>query len=391
MIEQLTDDQKKQLAPWIKKWVDIGLSTQPADWGRAEKGVRGHYAAANLPAPSTIVHVSSPFSLTVAGPVAALIIENSEAFSALLDSEEASGKWSKTGLFLSLLDQLVRGLPQIQNKADWASAVTDGMVYEITSAISDIVEAEFKPSFMGDDDDDLQNPELIAAAKAVLESTLGKKLQTAAKGSIRDSWHRHLGGQFWCGWTAYATFVRDVVKVDVPVGPREDTDTSCGWWWPHSQFCVISDRPDLIRRDGEGRLHGDSTPALRWRDGWGIYVWHGTRIPSEWIENKANIDPSLALTHKNIEERRCLAEMIGWEKILTQLEPVVIDTDSNPQMGQLLEVELPDSGKEKFLRVLCGTGRTFVLPVPPDMKTARQANAWTYGLDEGQYDPEVRT
>jgi hypothetical protein len=115
------------------------------------------------------------------------------------------------------------------------------------------------------------------------------------------------------------------------------------------------------------------------------------RVPSEWIENKTNIDPALALNHKNIEERRCLAEILGWEKILSQLEPVVIDTDSNPQMGQLLEVDLPDSGKEKFLKVLCGTGRTFVLPVPPEMKTARQANAWTYGLEEGQYDPEIRT
>ena len=392
MIDQLTEDQKKQLTPWIKKWVDIGLSTQPADWERAEKGVRGHYTAADLDPPTTMVHVSSPYALTIVGPVSALILENSEAFLALLDSDKTKKKtWSREGLFAALVPELIQGLPQVKNRADWASPISAQMIQDISKAIGDIVKAEFKPSFFSDETYDVGDENLLAAARKVLDSALGKKLQTAAKDSIRDSWHRHLGGQFWCGWTAYATFVRDVVKVEVPVGPREDTDTSCGWWWPHKQFCVISDRPDLIRRDGEGRLHGDATAAIRWRDGWGVYVWHGTRIPADWIEKKAEVDPALALNHPNIEERRCLAEILGWEKVLERLNPTVVNVDSNPQMGTLLEVDLPDAGKERFLKVLCGTGRTFVLPVPPDMQTARQANAWTYGLDEGQYEPEIRT
>ena len=37
------------------------------------------------------------------------------------------------------------------------------------------------------------------------------------------------------------------------------------------------------------------------------------------------------------------------------------------------------------------TGRRFALPVPPDMTTALQANAWSYGLDETDYKPEIRT
>jgi len=32
-----------------------------------------------------------------------------------------------------------------------------------------------------------------------------------------------------------------------------------------------------------------------------------------------------------------------------------------------------------------------VLPVPPDVTTAREANAWTYGLDPEAWAPEVRT
>ncbi len=395
MIEKLTDDQKAQLAPWIKKWIAIGLSTQPADWQRAEEGIRGHYKAAELTPPKTIVHVSSPFALTVAGPIAALLIENQEAFNALLDQVKPK-TLNRGAVCTALLEELLVDLPQIKHRAEWASGTTPQLFSETIGALREILAAEFLPSLYTEADlsagaVSATEDKIKAAAKVMLASALGQKLVTASKNSIRDSWHRHLGGQFWCGWTAYATFVRDILKVDVPVGPREDTDTSCGWWWPHKQFCVVSDRPDLIRRDAEGRLHSENTPALRWRDGWGIYVWHGVRIPAEWIEKTSEVDPALALNHPNIEERRCLAEILGWEKVLQKLQPQVINEDSNPQMGILLEVELPDSGKERFLKVVCGTGRTFVLPVPPDMKTARQANAWTYGLSEGEYEPEVRT
>ena len=62
-------------------------------------------------------------------------------------------------------------------------------------------------------------------------------------------------------------------------------------------------------------------------------------------------------------------------------------------IGTLLEVDIPDIGREKFLRVLCGTGREFALPVPPDMKTALQANAWTFGMDDPNelLNLEIRT
>jgi hypothetical protein len=41
---------------------------------------------------------------------------------------------------------------------------------------------------------------------------------------------------------------------------------------------------------------------------------------------------------------------------------------------------------------LCGTKREFAIPVPPDMKTAVAAQAWTWGLELEDFTiPEVRT
>ena len=69
-----------------------------------------------------------------------------------------------------------------------------------------------------------------------------------------------------------------------------------------------------------------------------------------------------------------------------------IDEDDDPQVGTLVEVSLPDAGKELFLRVVCGTGRRFALPVPQTVKSAVEAQAWTWGLDTSEFQkPEIRT
>jgi hypothetical protein len=71
---------------------------------------------------------------------------------------------------------------------------------------------------------------------------------------------------------------------------------------------------------------------------------------------------------------------------------VPVDVDA-PHIGTLLEADLPDAGKARFLRVRCGTAREFVLSVPVEMKTAKEANAWTYpGCTDNDIDQmEART
>jgi hypothetical protein len=111
-----------------------------------------------------------------------------------------------------------------------------------------------------------------------------------------------------------------------------------------------------------------------------LYHSHGTSIPEKWIKKPETLTARLALGQSNAELRRAGCEILGWDLILSELGAHVIDTDSDPEIGQLVEVDIPDSGMERFLRVKCGTGRQFALPVPPTMKTALEANAWTYDI-----------
>jgi hypothetical protein len=75
------------------------------------------------------------------------------------------------------------------------------------------------------------------------------------------------------------------------------------------------------------------------------------------------------------------------------LDATVVDTDGDPQIGTLVEVELPDLPKKaRFLRVQCGTGREFAVGIPPDINTALAAQAWMQGVELKDFrKPEVRT
>jgi hypothetical protein len=165
-----------------------------------------------------------------------------------------------------------------------------------------------------------------------------------------------------------------------------------GLWmyWIMEKQVICVEQPSLQIRDG--RLHCADGPAVFWPAGEEYYFWRGVQVPKEWIMSPSTIDAKTAITWENVEQRRAACEIIGWAKVLRQLKARTIDKDGDPQIGKLVQVNLPDSGRERFLLVKCGTGRDFALPVPPDMKTALQAQAWTWGLDTTTFNkPEVRT
>ncbi|MCP5017250.1 MAG: hypothetical protein GY938_18580 [Ketobacter sp.] len=200
-------------------------------------------------------------------------------------------------------------------------------------------------------------------------------------------------GQHDSGWLAFYDFFNNVC------GLKDETAKlsgmwkiakSAGWWLPHRNICWVSERHNILKRNEAGQLHNETGPALHYPDGWAIYALNGTTIPADWIE-KSPPSPNELLRWGNVEQRRAGCELLGWNNILTELNAKTIDRSNNPEIGALLEVTLPDSGKERFLQVKCGTGRIFAVPVPPNMQTARQANAWTYNIDTSQYNPEVRT
>lgn len=247
-------------------------------------------------------------------------------------------------------------------------------------------------------------PQEVIWVRSPMEGALAaprKALEIEAKKTGQQPgplfWYPWINGSWWAGFKAFGQAARDVVGVDLG-SSAEDFKTvyengldDLGFYWFNRDFCMASERPTELRRDAAGRLHCETGPAIAWSDGYALYAWHGTVVPADWIEKRASLDPRTALTHTNVEQRRAAAEIIGWSRVLDAVGAVVINEDKDPMIGTLLEADLPDAPGSRFLRVRCGTGRDFVLPVPREMRDALEANAWTYGLDKGAYAPEVRT
>jgi hypothetical protein len=264
------------------------------------------------------------------------------------------------------------------------SAVYSAVYSAVRSAVDSAVDSAVY-SAVGSAVDSAVRSAVYSAVRSAVDSAVGSAVGSAGRSFF--------GGSIWnSGYSAWADYFNEVCGIAIDRNFLEMTE-SCGFYWTLDDICFVSERPSEIHRDGEGRLHSEAGMSIRYAGtGWGLYHWHGTKVPGEWITDRAKLTPKIALTWTNIEQRRAACEILGWDRILTELKAKTIDLDGDPEIGELIEVELPEIGREKFLRVLCGTKRQFALPVPPTMKTALEAQAWTWGLDKKTFiKPEIRT
>ncbi|WP_223177585.1 DUF6745 domain-containing protein, partial [Sphingobium jiangsuense] len=154
-----------------------------------------------------------------------------------------------------------------------------------------------------------------------------------------------------------------------------------------------SERPVVVRWDDGRRLHNEDGPAVQYSDGYALYSWHGTRLPAEWVEHRATIDPAEILRCQNVEQRAAGAACIGWPRMLSVLGSKVIDHDPDPSHGDLIELQLPGLDQPgRFLKAECPRNGTIVEGVPGNIKTVLEAQAWRVGLLPSEFSyPQVRT
>jgi hypothetical protein len=190
-------------------------------------------------------------------------------------------------------------------------------------------------------------------------------------------------GAHEAAWLSFYSFFKEQCNLEAcnKLDGLMELAEHSGWLSVYEDTVVFQERPTAIRFDDQDRLHCETGPAIEYEDGFGVYSWHGVKIPKEWITSRETLTPKIALGWSNIEQRRAACEIVTWARILRELDAKVIDADEDPMIGTLVEVNIPDVGSEKFLKVICGTGREFAIPVPPTMTKALDANAWTFDID----------
>ncbi len=136
-----------------------------------------------------------------------------------------------------------------------------------------------------------------------------------------------------------------------------------------------------------------SETALRNFAGW----YRGMRTSLEFYEAaKAGLNIlTMYKTINNNEQRRQIIIDQTLNALMTGVDYKVLDTDPDPQIGQLVEVSVTDENgrntEMKLLKVECGTGREFYVVPPQGATTALEANAGTWQLKPEEYKPEIRT
>lgn len=169
---------------------------------------------------------------------------------------------------------------------------------------------------------------------------------------------------------------------------------NAGWWWPFEKAVVICERPVALHRDEAGRLDCGDGPALAFPDGFGMYAWRGMPVPAAFLEELTSLDAQRIRTEENAELRRVMLEHYGYDRYLAESGAKPLHQDES---GTLWGISLADDEDVVMVEVLNstaepdGTFRTYWLRVPPTTKTAKEGVAWTFGLDEKEYEPLRQT
>jgi hypothetical protein len=386
---EITAEEKRQMDEHTRLWISRAMRTTPIEPDKIRPAIEGLYAAAGLNRPRVVI-VPSPLVMAFAYGAAAAIWHSrttpriataSATYAATVSATDAATVAATRAATVSATD------------AATASATDTATVAATVAATLAATRAATDAATRAATDD-----ATVAATRAATVSATDAATDDAFVLACAARWSIvYQGGNMWAPYDCYLTACRDILGLRLPEHEKytfwEQAAIHGGFRVMHPEFCMVCDFPEVLRVDEQNRPHCETGPSHRWRDGWALYHWHGVKVPASWIEERKSLTPAIALSQENLEVRRAACEIIGWTRILRELNATTIDTDDDPQIGDLVEVDLPGlDRKARFLRVLCGTGREFAIGIPPHITKALDAQAWMIGLDPSDFTrPEIRT
>lgn len=151
------------------------------------------------------------------------------------------------------------------------------------------------------------------------------------------------------GWVAYYDYFFNCVGVKND-NPNFDSfmeliDSGVYDMIQFDTACIAVSLPVFTKKDNNKRLHSDTGPAVKFRDGYSQWYWKGVFVPRHWIENPETITAKeLSDGYKNAEMRRVLIDILGVKDFYHKLgvnELTVIDTDTDNQGNPMTLYSFP--------------------------------------------------
>ncbi|MDE2098306.1 MAG: hypothetical protein KGL39_13720 [Patescibacteria group bacterium] len=307
--------KSKMAWDWVheigEKWLKVGLSTETAKWNVAATAIRELYRIGRIKPPTKIIRVHSP----LVGELVCSVLREShpELLNELRWDQgnklhhfiwgqvrrcgfgEKNGKLWKDVRLKLFSSAWGRVFPEggrhigAQVNADRS----DGVVESVKSKVASILPGS-------------KNRKLASeAAKA------GEHLPFLSYG---------MHGQFNAALMAEYEVAMKLTKQSSAVfDAMQEVVKSCSFWWPVSSVVVICDRPTIFEHDESNCLHCSTGPAIKYGDKWGVYAWHGTRVPSHVIERPNSISLSAIAEEPEAAIRRVMLERYEAKTYLTEI------------------------------------------------------------------------
>lgn len=153
-----------------------------------------------------------------------------------------------------------------------------------------------------------------------------------------------------------------------------------GMIFPFDDECIVSRKPVEYHKKGN-IIHNENGPAIRYGDGFEVYILNGVRVKKEYVMTPWNkLDCNLVIKEKNAEVRRELVRKIGVERIIKELGGVVFDKKDN---YELIGLDIGDGRIRPYLKMLNPSiGVYHIEGVHPDCKTVEAALEFRNGTKE---------
>jgi hypothetical protein len=400
---RLEPAQQALVEATVAEWLTIGLSTAPADRQAAEDGVRLAYERAGLRSPPRIVWTESPLAgareavklqrwvgnrlwdrirAAVSSWLPALNLLTLGAWVVLVQRQAVGGRaylWIWIGVvssFLWRLTQLDAGLALRHERAEWMGArLRTRIRYPTAARIAGQVQSR-----------------VVARLGNPVSDRIWSAVRDEAGEEVAVQGLRALGGPREAGRLAARAVLEPVT------GGRRDgliqVARNAGCWWPFRNVAVLSERPTRLCLDDDGSLHAADGPAIAYPDGWEIWAWHGVRVPHWVIATPERLTVAHIQTQRRNDVRRVMIERYGVERYVQDAGALKVASDEFgtlwrcPLLGDepLVMVEVVNATPEPD-----GSFRNYWMRVPPNMRTPREAIAWTFGVDAHDYDPTIQT
>lgn len=252
-IDALTPAQRARMPAWRDRWIKAGLSTKPVNRRVAEKALRDCHRLGN------------PGSLRESVVEIQWVRSPTEMAAALLDGKRrAFTNAIEFGGEDPLNEAIRRAVKPVVLRAVW-----EGITFPVRDAINEVL----GPAYLG------------------------------RRGPPID-------------WVAQESFFRKVCGLELSEDLLERATayaalaSSVGLYLAHRKSAILCERPAAIRLE-DGCLHAKGCLAVEWQDGTGIAAWRGTIILPEWVTVPGALTSEVALSHPNIKQRRCAAELLA--------------------------------------------------------------------------------